>query len=152
MSKIIPRYLLKKMFSPPFKFHSNISFNKSNLMKLLPFHRQMLVSWSQYLSASPENFLKHYLSFYGITITLTLFRMGAFGTAHGWGRGGLPKRSLHPKTCHTYPTMMKFNTVIPYLKKIKKKIWIRDTPLDFCWHQHFFTGNLQIFLYQEIQI
>ena len=60
-------------------------------MKLLPFHRQMLVSWSQYLSASPENFLKHYLSFYGITITLTLFRMGAFGTAHGWGRGGCQK-------------------------------------------------------------
>ena len=123
MSKIIPRYLLKKMFSPPFKFHSNISFNKSNLKKLLPFLRQMLVSWNQYLSASPENFLKHYLSFYGITITLTLFRMGAFGTAHGWGMGGgVPKRSLHPKTSHTYPTMMKFNTVIPYLKKIKKKI------------------------------
>ena len=107
------------MFSPPFKFHSNISFNKSNLMKLLPFHRQMLVSWSQYLSASPENFLKHYLSFYDITVTLTLFRMGTFGTAHRWG--GIQKRSLHPKTCHTYPTMMKFNTVIPYLKKIKKK-------------------------------
>ena len=119
MSKIIPRYLLKKMFSPLFKFHSNISFNKSNLKKLLPFHRQMLVSWSQYLSASPENFLKHYLSFYDITVTLTLFRMGAFGTAHRWG--GIQKRSLHPKTCHTYPTMMKFNTVIPYLKKIKKK-------------------------------
>ena len=47
----------------------------------------MLVSWSQYLSASPENFLKHYLGFYGITVTLTLFRMGAFGTAHRWGGG-----------------------------------------------------------------
>ena len=30
--------------------------------------------------------------------------------------------------------MMKFNTVIPYLKKIKKKKKneLRDTPLDFC--------------------
>lgn len=72
MSKIIPRYLLKKMFSPSFKFHSNISFNKSNLKKLLPFHWQMLVSWSQYLSASPKNLLKHYLSFYGIAIILKL--------------------------------------------------------------------------------
>ena len=23
---------------------------------------------------------------------------------------------------------------------------------EFCWHQHFFTGNQQILLYQEIQI
>ena len=66
--------------------------------------------------------------------------------------GGVPKRSLHPKTCHTYPTMMKLDTVIPYLNQIKKKNELRDTPLDFCWHQHFFTGNQQIFLYQEIQI
>ena len=53
-SKTIPRYLLKKTFSPSFKFHSNIYFNKSNFKELLPFHRQMLVSWSQYLFASPE--------------------------------------------------------------------------------------------------
>ena len=26
------------------------------------------------------------------------------------------------------------------------------TPLDFCWHQHFFTANQQVLLYQEIQI
>ena len=25
-----------------------------------------------------------------------------------------------PKICHTYPTMMKFGTVIPYPKKIQK--------------------------------
>ena len=28
----------------------------------------------------------------------------------------------------------------------------RDTPLDFSWHQHFFTANQQILPYQEIQI
>ena len=33
---------------------------------------------------------------------------------------GAKKASL-PKTCHTYPTMMKLGTVIPYLKKIQKK-------------------------------
>ena len=47
-------YLLKKTFDPSFKFHSNLSFNKSIFKKLLPFYRQMILSWSQYLSSSPE--------------------------------------------------------------------------------------------------
>ena len=69
---------------------------------------------------------------------LTLFRMGFFGAAHGWrgGRGGR-KRTPLPKICHTYPTMMKLGSVIPYLKKIQKLYESRDTPLEFCWHQHF---------------
>ena len=37
-----------------------------------------------------------------------------------------------PKICHTYPTMMKLDTVIPYLKKIQKIYESRDTPLEFC--------------------
>ena len=54
--------------------------------------------------------------------------MGFFGAAHGWGVGlfGLPK------IYHTYPTMMKLGTVIPYLKKIQKLYESRDTPLEFC--------------------
>ena len=60
---------------------------------------------------------------------------------------GVGKKASLPKICHTYPTMMK-----PYLKKIQKLYESRDTPLEFCWHQHLFTRNLQIFLYQEIQI
>ena len=52
--KIIPLYLLKKMFASSFKFYSNLSFNKSNLKKLLPCYRQMIISWSQYLFSSPE--------------------------------------------------------------------------------------------------
>ena len=27
-----------------------------------------------------------------------------------------------------------------------------ETLLDFCWHQHFFNGNQQLLLFQEIQI
>ena len=54
------------------------------------------------------------------------------------------KKAPIPKTCHTYPTMMKLGTVIPYLKKIQKIYESRDTLSDFCWHQHFFTGNQQI--------
>ena len=60
-----------------------------------------------------------------------------------------------PKICHTYPTMMKLGTLIPYLKKIRKIYKsrdTRDTPLEFCRHQRFFIGNQQVLLYQEIQI
>ena len=45
--------------------------------------------------------------------------------------GGGAKRSLR-KICHTYPTMMNLNTVIPYLKKFQKLYESHDTPLGFC--------------------
>ena len=60
---------------------------------------------------------------------LTLFRMGFFGAAHGWGGG---KKIPLPKICHTYPTAMKLDTVIPYPKKIQKIYESRDTLLEFC--------------------
>ena len=60
---------------------------------------------------------------------LTLFRMGFFGAAHGWGE---PKRPPLPKICHTYPAMMKLGAVIPYPKKIQKIYESRDTPLELC--------------------
>ena len=47
---------------------------------------------------------------------LTLFRMGFFGAAHGWGGIKAPL----PKICCRYPTMMKLGTVIPYLKEIQR--------------------------------
>ena len=56
--------------------------------------------------------------------------MGVFGAAHGWGGGGGKKAPL-PKICHTYPTMMKLGTVIPYLKKIKNIYQSRDTLPEF---------------------
>ena len=55
---------------------------------------------------------------------LTLFRMAFFRAAHGW-RGA--KKVPLPKICHTYPTIMKLGTVIPYLKKIQKIYEARDT-------------------------
>ena len=85
-------------------------------------------------------------------IPLILFRMGFFGAAHGWGGGGSAKRFPLPKICHIYPTMIKLDTVIPYLKKIQKMFESRDTLLEFCWQQHFFTRNQQIWLYQKIQL
>ena len=80
---------------------------------------------------------------------LTLFKMGFFGAAHGWGG---PKRPTLPKICHTYPTMMKLGAVIPYLKRIREIYGSRDTSLEFCWHQQFFNGNQQILRYQEIHV
>ena len=79
---------------------------------------------------------------------LTLFRMDFFEAAHVWGTFLTPL----PRIRHTNPTMMKLGTVIPYLKKIQKMYKSRDTPLGFCWHQHFFTGIQQILLHQEIHI
>ena len=60
---------------------------------------------------------------------LTLFRMGFFGAAHGWEGG---QKDPLPKICHTYPTMMKLGTVIPYPEKIQKIYESCDTPLVFC--------------------
>ena len=56
--------------------------------------------------------------------------MALFEAAHGWG--GEAKRPSLPKICHTYPKMMKFGIVIPYLKKIQKLCESRDTLLEFC--------------------
>ena len=58
--------------------------------------------------------------------------MDFFGAAHGWSGEGAAKRAPLPKICHTYPTMMKLGTVIPYPKKIQKIYESRDTPLEFC--------------------
>ena len=51
--------------------------------------------------------------------------MGFFRAAHGWG-------GLFVKIRHTYPTMMKLGTIIPYLRKIQKMYKSRDTFYDFC--------------------
>ena len=60
---------------------------------------------------------------------LTLFRMGFFGAVHGWLEWG-GKKAPVPEICHTYPTMMKLGTVIPYPKKIQKMYESRDILLD----------------------
>ena len=52
------------------------------------------------------------------------------GSAHGWEGGQTGPPSLF--NCRTYPTMMKLDTVLPYLKKVLKKYKTCDTPLEFC--------------------
>ena len=48
-----------------------------------------------------------------LNLTLALFRWAFSGLLTGGG-GGAKRVPLH-KICHTYLTMMKFDTVIPYL-------------------------------------
>ena len=43
-----------------------------------------------------------------------------------------PKRLPLPKICPIYPTMMKLDKVIPYLKKFLKTYKSRGTPFYFC--------------------
>ena len=50
------------------------------------------------------------------SLHLTLFRIGLFGTAHGWGS----KEPHPPKTWYPYPIMMKLGTGKLHLKKIQK--------------------------------
>ena len=57
--------------------------------------------------------------------------MGLFGTAH--------------EICHTYPTMMKLDTVVPYLKKIQKNINHMTNPMIPA-DLGFFHGKSVIFV------
>ena len=57
---------------------------------------------------------------------LTLFGMGHFEAAHQWRE---QKCHALPKTCGTYPAMMKRGTFIPYLIRIRKKHTSLTRPL-----------------------
>ena len=73
--------------------------------------------------------------------------MGFFRTAHGQRetRRGWKKGALSLK----FITQMMKLAVIPYPKKTQKIYKLRNETLEFCLHQHFFTGNQQFLLYQK---
>ena len=75
------------------------------------------------------------VNFYFFFQTQSLFNPIKYGSCQGclrigWGWGGKkpPPPSLKSVT---HPTVMKFDTVIPYLKKIQKIYVSCDTPLEF---------------------
>ena len=72
-------------------------------------------------------------------------RGGLFWDCSQMGQG--QKAPLH-NICCIYPTMMKL--VIPYLKNILKLYKSYESPLEYCWHQQFFTRNWHFLLDQEI--
>ena len=76
-------------------------------------------------------------------------------TYSGWAFSGCSRMGTGslPKVYYTYPTIVKVGTVPPHLKNTQKMYESRDTPLLlFCWHQHFFTKNQQILLYQGVSM
>ena len=53
-----------------------------------------------------------------------------------------------PKICHTYPTTMKFGTVvIPYLNEDPKIYKSPDASLELSWHHHFFIPEISNFCF-----
>ena len=66
---------------------------------------------------------------YPLRICLNPIQGGLF---RGCSRMGGGEKASLPEICHTYPTMVKLGTVIPYLKKIQNIYKSRDTPLEFC--------------------
>ena len=64
-------------------------------------------------------------------MTFNPIQDGIFRGCLRMGGGGGKKPPLS-KICHTYPTMIKLGTVIPYPKKFQKKYESRDTHPDFC--------------------
>ena len=126
---------------------SNFSYNKHY------FDLGIFKKIGDFLSRICSNFFRSALFLEKLLLhaSLTLFRTGFFEASHGLGGGGGGAKSL-TKICHTYPTMMKLGTVIPYLIKTKKIYKSRGTSLEFSWHLHFFTRNQQILLHQEIQV
>ena len=76
--------------------------------------------------------------------------MGPFGAAHGWGGGEKVPLS---EICHIYPTMMKHDTVILCLKKVKTIIYKScDTPPRSAEISNFFTEKQKLLLHLEIRI
>ena len=100
--------------------------------------KQKFLKFSIDLKNMKQSFMSRHI--FG-TIKEQIFNFIQDGYFRGGSWIGGPKRPTLPKICHTYPTMMKLDTVITYLQKIQKKYESRDTTPEFCWHQHFFTGN-----------
>ena len=74
-------------------------------------------------------------------LPLTLFRMGLFWAAHVWRGGGGGQDDFPSLKFHTYPTMMKLSTIIPYLKKIQRIYNHMTHPLISADISIFFTVN-----------
>ena len=78
-----------------------------------------------------------------VIFTLTLFKMGIFGAAHGWGGA---KRPPSLKSV-THPAMMKLGTVIPYLNKIQKIYESCNAPPEFSADINIYSLEISKFCY-----
>ena len=104
--------------------NTRCTFEKSEEDKNLPFRirtkKKHRVTGGHFSAGSKKEYLREPYSGWAFLGLLT-----------DDGEGGACKKAPPlPKICHTYPTMMKLGTVIPYLKKIPKICESRDTPLS----------------------
>ena len=65
-----------------------------------------------------------------IAFFVIAIQMGFWGAAHKCVCGGRGQKSPFPKICHTYPTMMKLGTVIPFHRKLANFVKSRNTDID----------------------
>ena len=139
----------------PIKNHINIFLNLFELRKLLLEILMFPSQPSKFLYYLPSNINKTYdVEKYFLLdekFMLTLFRMDLCKSPDGLGAAKRSK-SILAITCHTYSIMMELRTLIPYPKNIQKIYYLGDTYFEFFWHQHFFTRDKQILLYQQIRI
>ena len=73
---------------------------------------------------------------HSFNIASTYFRFTNLTISSLMGEVESQKGPYLRKVCHACTTIMKLCTVIPCLKKTQN---LCDTPLEFCWLQHFFT-------------
>ena len=89
-----------------------------------------------------------FLFFFEIDITtifswiFNLIQDGLFRSCSKMGSKKVP----FSKICHTYPTIMKLDTAVRYLKRIHKIYKSRETPHDLCWYQLFFHRKSATFV------
>ena len=72
------------------------------------------------------------MSFLKLRTHIVAFDVNPVKDGRFWGCSRIgeweQKAPLH-RFSHTYPTMMKLGTVVPYIKKIQKIYELRDTPM-----------------------
>ena len=84
---------------------------------------------------------KLYCVIYNNHANLYAFKPIQNGLCQGCLLMGGEKKTPFPKICHSYSTIMKLGTVIPYLKKIQKNINHVTHPLRPADISIFFTEN-----------
>ena len=101
----------------------------------------------------PQNVWKNNLLCYQVHVRFKPIQDGPF---RGCSRKGRERGQKDPLSLqfitHILQWWNKLSIVVPYLRKIQKLNESCDSPLHFCWHQHFFNGNQQIFLHQQTEI
>ena len=101
----------------------------TDMTSLISFFSDFISLLTYFRGISEKSNKQYYLKFPDKYFFCCPYSGWAFsGAAHG----SACKRVHVHKICHTYPTMMKLCTVIPYLTKIQNIYKSRDTTIKLC--------------------